>query len=107
MHTFRNERYVAGWGGGKAVKRIRLKLCGARHERDGIHTRCDICLWAENTASRDLSLAASGLPAAGDLAAVAAEGELLDQIGYGLADGSEPYLHMAVRCDVRHTSGQP
>jgi hypothetical protein len=43
-HTFRNERYVAGWGVGKAVKRIRLKSCGARHERDGIHTRCDKCL---------------------------------------------------------------
>ena len=46
MHTFRYGRYVAGWGGGKAVKRIGLKPSGVRHERDGIHTRCDKCLMA-------------------------------------------------------------
>src|SRR5580692_6476182 len=61
----------------------------------------------EKNASRSLTLSAPGLPAAGDLATVAAEGELLDQIGYSLANWSEPYFHLAVRCDVRHTTGQP
>jgi len=28
------------------VKRIGLKPSGVRHERDGIHTRCDKCLMA-------------------------------------------------------------
>jgi hypothetical protein len=42
--------YVAGWGASKAVKRIRLKLCGVRHERDGIHTRYDKCLMGARAA---------------------------------------------------------
>ena len=57
-------------------------------------------------ASRSLTLSAPGLPAAGDLTAVAAERQFLDQIGDGLADRGEPDLHMAVRCDVRHTPGK-
>jgi hypothetical protein len=47
------------------------------------------------------------LPATSDLAAMATEGELLDEVGYGLSDWSEPHFDMAVGCDVRHTSGQP
>ena len=51
-------------------------------------------------------MSAPGLPAAGDLTAVAVKRQFLDQIGDGLADGGEPDLHMAVRCDVRHTPGK-
>jgi hypothetical protein len=50
MHIFRDGGYVAGWGGGNDVKRIRLKLCRARHERDGIHTRYDKRLVAADAA---------------------------------------------------------
>src|ERR1700677_4702454 len=57
-------------------------------------------------ASGSLSLSAPGLPAASDLTAVAAKRQFLDQIGDGLADGGEPDLYMAVRCDVRHTPGK-
>jgi hypothetical protein len=61
----------------------------------------------EKNASRGLTLSAPRLAAAGDLPTVAAEGELLDQVGYGLTDRGESHLHVAVRCDVRHTSGKP
>ena len=56
---------------------------------------------------RTLALTAAWLPATGNLAAVAPEGELLDEVGDRLPDGSEPHLDLAVRCDVRHTTGQP
>ena len=52
-------------------------------------------------------MSAPGMPAASDLTPVAAEGELFDEVGYGLSDWSESHFDVAVGCDVRHTSGQP
>ena len=45
-------------------------------------------------------MAAPRLAASGDLAAVPAEGELLDQVGHGFTHRSESDLHLAVGCDV-------
>src|SRR5262245_32339214 len=49
----------------------------------------------------------AGMAAAGHGAAVAPEGELLQQVGGGLAGRQEAHLDLARRGDVRHAANEP